>query len=184
MRRWGDLVLAALTAGALPLAAQQRGVARRGPAAVQLADSLVQRFVTPRLVTDEQLLPPVFVGDLGPPGKTILALTDSGFGGVYGGFALLDSAGTSVQRRLPFLEDNAGQSLDAVLFVTAPGDSVPLIVCMATYIYTRGSHSGEEYNANAVLRWDGHAFVHQTDVEQRIERATTAAHVRRILLAR
>ena len=174
--RWPSF--AALITAASVTSAQQPARA----AVEQLPDSLVERLVTPRLAPDETVLPPVFVGSLGPRQRTILAFTDSVE--TYGGFTLMDSSGTWVQHRLPWLaEDDVGASLDAVLFDTSPGDSVPRIICIVTYIYSRGSHSGEEYHKNAVLRWDGSQFVHLPDVERRIEQLTTAAAVRRVLRA-
>ncbi len=161
--------------GAAPLAAQRASVRR-------LPDSLVERWVTPRLATDsERVEPPVFTGPLGPAGNSILVIADEGLH--YGGFVLADSAAGWRKILLPELQGWAGQTIEAVMIEPLPAETGPLIIVIATYITGMGRHGGEEFYENAVLQWNGSAFVHRCDIESKVGALRSAAAVRRALRA-
>ena len=144
-----------------------------------LPDSLVERWVTPRLADSERVEPPAFIGSLGPAGNSILVISSEGLH--YGGFVLIDSAGGWRKIPLPLLADWAGETVEGVMVEKGPAGSEPLIIVIATYITGIGRHGGEEFYLTAAIQWNGSAFVHRCDLEVRIGKLETAAAIRREL---
>ncbi len=171
-----------LCLGALPLAAQQRAPRRAAVPVEQLPESLVQRWVDPRLDSNQSRQDPIFIGRLGPSPRTILVLAASG--NLFSGFALADTTRATPKLALPELSDSAiFNSVEAVLFEPAPGDSAPYIIVIATYITGIGQGGGTPFYHNAVLQWNGTRFVRLPAIEQRIAELQTAGAVRRVLRA-
>ena len=176
------LVLYLMCLLVLPGAAQQRTQRGAVVSVEQLPDSLVQRWVDPRFDSNEGRQDPVFIGRLGPSPRTILVFAASG--NEFSGFALADSTPAAPKLPLPELSDSAiFNTLEAVLFEPAPGDSAPYIIVIATYITGIGQGGGTPFYHNAVLQWNGTRFVRLRTIEQRIEELKTAAAVRRVLRA-
>ncbi|APR81396.1 Hypothetical protein A7982_06743 [Minicystis rosea] len=142
------------------------------------ADEL--RFVTPHLA-GKKLAHPAFRGPFGPPGDNIVALTSTGeaLPAELAGFVVLADGRVLP---LPKLHDQwTLWELHAILFEDADGDGAKDLIVIAEYVTGIGPTGAVPFFANAVVRWDGKAFVRVPSVEKRIESLEDAAAIRKAL---
>lgn len=142
-----------------------------------------QRLVAPHL-GGKKLAHPALRGAFGPWRDAIVALTATADGppAALDGFVIVDGGRVLP---LPSLHDQWSLwEVDAVMFEDVDGDGAKELIVIAEYLTGVGPTGAQPFNANAVVRWNGSAFVRMPEVEQRIERLPDAASIRKALRAR
>jgi hypothetical protein len=149
----------------------------------QLTEDESRRLVTPHLA-GAKLAHPAFRGPFGPSSASIVAVTATADAppADFAGLVVLPDGKVL---KLPALHDHwSGWEVHAVLFEDVDGDGAKELIVIAEYVTGIGPEGAIPFFYNSVVRWDGSAFVRVPAVEKRLERATDAAGVRKVLRAR
>ncbi|MFT3776105.1 MAG: hypothetical protein QM820_62980 [Minicystis sp.] len=146
----------------------------------KLSPAEEQRLVTPHLA-GKILAHPAYRGPFGPPGDNVVALTATSEAppSELAGFVVLADGRVLP---LPKMHDHwTLWEVHAVMFEDVDGDGSKELIVLAEYTTGAGPTAAVPFHANAVVRWDGRAFVRVPEVEKRIESLPDAAAIRKAL---
>jgi hypothetical protein len=162
------------SAAAVPPTADATGQARYRA----LTPAVLETMNNP-LEGDRGLAYPPQLGPFGPAPDGVLVLRTRD-PGTLDGFVETRRDGAATRLPLPAL-DWAMNTVHDVLFEDVDGDGRDEALILVSAMTGVGPTAAEEFFATHVIRWDGAAFVHLPEVEQRIGKAQDAAAIRRAL---
>lgn len=142
------------------------------------------KIVAAHLGPGDSLAHPMFRGNLGPSPDTILVFAHNSARGPIelSGFALVPDGEGYRKLALPDLGDRQyNDSLAALLFDNLDADPEREIIVMGVYIHGIGPESGQPYQRNIALDWNGDAFVEMKELSQKIATLESAAKIRKAL---
>jgi hypothetical protein len=147
---------------------------------VRLTPEEQDRIVRPELRPGEAIAHQVFRGPFGPSNEAIVVVTEREL--KYAGFVLVPDSGGMKKLPLPLLHDAwSGFDVAAVSFEDVDGDGVRELIVMAEYMTGIGPKGSQPFHWNTVVAFRDGRFVRLPEVEKAIERADTAAQVKKIV---